>query len=107
MALRLALLASHYRTDREWTEGLLATAVDRLERWRAAAQLPAGPDAGPLLESVRRSLCHDLDTPAAIRSLDDWADAALDGSGNDTEVVDAQAPALFRDIADALLGIAL
>jgi hypothetical protein len=34
--------------------------------------------------------------------MDTWAQATLEGSA-----VDSDAPALFRDIADALLGIAL
>ncbi|NDB18175.1 MAG: cysteine--1-D-myo-inosityl 2-amino-2-deoxy-alpha-D-glucopyranoside ligase, partial [Actinobacteria bacterium] len=34
-ALRLALLNSHYRSDREWHDGLLSQAQERLARWRA------------------------------------------------------------------------
>ena len=35
MALRLALLDGHYRSDREWTGGRLPAAERRLARWRA------------------------------------------------------------------------
>ena len=38
-AIRLALLAGHYRSDREWTDDLLAAAQERLDRWRAAVAL--------------------------------------------------------------------
>jgi L-cysteine:1D-myo-inositol 2-amino-2-deoxy-alpha-D-glucopyranoside ligase len=36
MAIRLALLAHHYRSDWEWTDAVLAEAVDRLAKWRSA-----------------------------------------------------------------------
>ena len=42
MALRLALIADHYRGDRTWTDDLLKTAEDRLARWRAAAAADRG-----------------------------------------------------------------
>ncbi len=36
MAIRMALLAHHYRSDWEWTDGVLGDAQARLARWRAA-----------------------------------------------------------------------
>jgi L-cysteine:1D-myo-inositol 2-amino-2-deoxy-alpha-D-glucopyranoside ligase len=36
MAVRLALLAHHYRDDWDWTADALSEAADRLARWRAA-----------------------------------------------------------------------
>jgi L-cysteine:1D-myo-inositol 2-amino-2-deoxy-alpha-D-glucopyranoside ligase len=97
-ALRLALLAQDYRTDREWTAEQLATAEGRLSAWRVGAGRPTGPDGEQLLSAVRTALAADLDTPAALALVDAWA--AADGD-------DAQAPALVRDLTDALLGIAL
>jgi L-cysteine:1D-myo-inositol 2-amino-2-deoxy-alpha-D-glucopyranoside ligase len=51
MAIRLALLAHHYRSDWEWTDAVLAEAQSRLSRWRAAlaAAAPAAlsPAAAP------------------------------------------------------------
>ena len=101
-AVRLALLAGPYRTDRKWTAGQLDAAVGRLRRWRAAVALPAGPDAGPVLDRVRDRLADDLDTPAALTAVDRWAEAALLRGGPD-----AGAPALVRTLVDALLGVAL
>jgi L-cysteine:1D-myo-inositol 2-amino-2-deoxy-alpha-D-glucopyranoside ligase len=46
MAVRLAILAQHYRGDRDWTAPGLAAAQDRLARWRAAVNR-AGSGAGP------------------------------------------------------------
>jgi L-cysteine:1D-myo-inositol 2-amino-2-deoxy-alpha-D-glucopyranoside ligase len=101
-AVRLALLAGHYRTDRAWTADLLATAEARLARWRAAVALPAAPPAGDLVARLRTHLADDLDTPAALAAVDAWAGEALDRRGQDTA-----APAIARQAVDALLGVSL
>jgi L-cysteine:1D-myo-inositol 2-amino-2-deoxy-alpha-D-glucopyranoside ligase len=46
MAVRLALLAHHYRTDWEWTEAGVAEARARLARWRSAVSAGAAGSAG-------------------------------------------------------------
>ncbi|MGS2615672.1 cysteine--1-D-myo-inosityl 2-amino-2-deoxy-alpha-D-glucopyranoside ligase [Micromonospora sp. LZ34] len=102
MAVRLALLAGHYRSDRSWTDDLLTAAQERLGRWRRAAAAPAGPSGAEFLAGVRARLADDLDTPGVLALADEWAAAAL--AGTDT---DAAAPALFADTLDALLGIRL
>ena len=102
MALRLALLAGHYRTDREWTDDLRKQGELRLARWRAAVAAPAGPSADRLRAEVRARLGDDLDTPGALALVDDWADAVHAGSGTDPA-----APAAVRDLVDARLGVRL
>ena len=102
MAVRLALLDSHYRVDREWTGGRLPAAEGRLQRWRAAVTLPAGPDAHQVLARVRERLNNDLDTVGAISAIDDWVKLALSAGGGDVS-----APALVAALADALLGVQL
>lgn len=102
MAVRLALMAEHYRSDRPWTDELLKTAEARLARWRSAAGTPAGPPGEQLLRAVRDRLADDLDTPAAIHLIDTWADDALTWLGNDTT-----APAMMASIVDHLLGVRL
>jgi L-cysteine:1D-myo-inositol 2-amino-2-deoxy-alpha-D-glucopyranoside ligase len=98
MAIRLALLAHHYRSDWEWTDAVLAEARSRLSRWRAAtapaapsaaadvpgAGVPAAatpssgvPEAEDVLRTVRERLADDLDAPGALAVIDTWADAAL------------------------------
>ncbi|QJY48616.1 cysteine--1-D-myo-inosityl 2-amino-2-deoxy-alpha-D-glucopyranoside ligase [Pseudonocardia broussonetiae] len=101
-AIRIALLAGHYRTDRAWTAGLLDEANARLARWREAAALPAGPPADELLTQLRTHLADDLDTPRALAAVDAWAARALERRGTDGD-----APALVRDALDALLGVRL
>jgi L-cysteine:1D-myo-inositol 2-amino-2-deoxy-alpha-D-glucopyranoside ligase len=102
MALRLALLADHYRTDRQWTDEVRKQGEQRLARWRAAVAAPAGPPAADLLAGVRARLADDLDAPAALALVDGWVDVVLgDGGGDPT------APALVRAAVDALLGVRL
>jgi L-cysteine:1D-myo-inositol 2-amino-2-deoxy-alpha-D-glucopyranoside ligase len=123
-AIRLALLADHYRRDRDWTAELLRTARRRLAAWRAvlvdgetdrSAGSTGAPDASRVDEAhaadpttdssqlktlarLRRALALDLDTPAAIAAVDHYVAAHRPGD---------PAPALVRDAVEALLGIGL
>ncbi|TJZ43539.1 cysteine--1-D-myo-inosityl 2-amino-2-deoxy-alpha-D-glucopyranoside ligase [Streptomyces piniterrae] len=101
-AIRLALLAHHYRADWEWTDDVLSEAEARLARWRAAVSRPDGPPADALLEAVRNALADDLDSPTALASVDAWA-ADQDADGG----TDESAPGLVSRTVDALLGVAL
>jgi L-cysteine:1D-myo-inositol 2-amino-2-deoxy-alpha-D-glucopyranoside ligase len=68
MAVRLALLAHHYRSSWEWDEPMPA-ATARLDQWR---------DAGPgeaALDDVRAALDDDVDTPTALAAVDAAASA--------------------------------
>ncbi|MGW5137922.1 cysteine--1-D-myo-inosityl 2-amino-2-deoxy-alpha-D-glucopyranoside ligase [Nocardia beijingensis] len=101
-AIRLGLLAGHYRQDRMWTDALLEQAQRRLHLWREAAASPAGPSATDTVARLRQHLADDLDTPKALDAIDNWARQALDYGGQD-----ADAPALIATAVDALLGIRL
>ncbi len=102
MALRLALLADHYRTDRQWSDDLLKAAQTRLYRWREAVAAPRGPAGPATVLALRQALADDLDTPGALLVLDAWADGALAGEGSDPT-----APALVAGAVDGLLGVLL
>jgi L-cysteine:1D-myo-inositol 2-amino-2-deoxy-alpha-D-glucopyranoside ligase len=101
-AIRLGLLAGHYRTDRSWSDAALSEATARLQRWRDATALPAAPDATDVIARVRQYLADDLDTPKALAALDGWSIDALEYGGHDTE-----SPGLVATAIDALLGIKL
>ena len=127
MAIRLALVAHHYRSDWEWTGDVLAEAARRLDRWRAAVSpvpaagdsepgdtapagapdstAPAGgiPSAESVLTAVRERIADDLDAPGAVAAVDAWADAVR-ASPRGAARADAD---LVRDTVDALLGITL
>ena len=104
-AIRLALLAQHYRSDWEWTDDLLTAATARLERWTAwvAASTTASrvdgsaeaPEETELLRQLREVLSEDLDFPAALGVIDEAI-----ASGQAATAVDAAA-------INALLGIRL
>ncbi len=84
MAIRLALLSQHYRSDWEWTPALLAAARERLAAWRSAVARPAAPSAELLLADVRALLAEDLQAPAALEAVDVWAaddSSASEGAG--------------------------
>ncbi|HZP52370.1 cysteine--1-D-myo-inosityl 2-amino-2-deoxy-alpha-D-glucopyranoside ligase, partial [Actinocrinis sp.] len=49
MAIRLAILAHHYRADWEWFPADLQAAEQRLAKWRAAVSRPDAPSADVLL----------------------------------------------------------
>jgi L-cysteine:1D-myo-inositol 2-amino-2-deoxy-alpha-D-glucopyranoside ligase len=101
-AIRLGLLAGHYRADRSWSQQVLDEAAVRLHRWRTATSLPAGPDAADTIARVRQYLADDLNTPKALAALDAWATDALEYGGHDE-----QAPQLVVTAVDALLGVDL
>jgi L-cysteine:1D-myo-inositol 2-amino-2-deoxy-alpha-D-glucopyranoside ligase len=102
MAIRLSLLAHHYRTDWAWTPQGLTGAENRLALWRAGTAASSGPDAGALVERVRALLSDDLHAADAMDHIDTWAMNASSGTGNDTS-----APGLVADMCDALLGVRL
>ncbi len=100
MAIRLALLAAHYRADREWTADVLAAGQARLELWRKAFALPSARPAEATLARLRQHLADDLDTPKALAAVDSWAHQSLQYGGPD-----ADAGRLLHTAADALLGV--
>jgi L-cysteine:1D-myo-inositol 2-amino-2-deoxy-alpha-D-glucopyranoside ligase len=106
MAVRLALLAHHYRAEWEWTDDDLPAAVRRLERWRDAVSGNGGPDATATLDAVRAALATDLDAPAALAAVDAWAEAAL-RPGRDTAGDEEGAPGVVSRAVNALLGVRL
>ncbi|MCJ1694458.1 cysteine--1-D-myo-inosityl 2-amino-2-deoxy-alpha-D-glucopyranoside ligase [Rathayibacter caricis] len=94
-AIRLALLAHHYRSDWEWLPEDLPAAVERLGRWEASLAATGTASALEVLERLRVVLREDMDTPGAIALVDAVATTGVDD------------PALLRDTVDALLGIRL
>jgi L-cysteine:1D-myo-inositol 2-amino-2-deoxy-alpha-D-glucopyranoside ligase len=102
-AIRLAILAHHYRTDWSWTGTGFTAAKERLRDWREALALAPAGSAAPLLARMRDALSNDLDAPGALAAVDDWARAARQDGGNAA----AGDAALVSDAVDALLGVEL
>jgi L-cysteine:1D-myo-inositol 2-amino-2-deoxy-alpha-D-glucopyranoside ligase len=75
-AIRLAVVANHYRTPWDWDDAIMPAAADRLARWHAGG----AADGDSALDAARAALDDDLDTPAAVRAIDEAADAGKDVS---------------------------
>lgn len=106
MAIRLALLRHHYRSDWEWTDAELWDAVDTLADWRRALALGAGAPAGPVVEEVLAALADDLDAPRAVTAVDAWVRATL-GTEGLADTSDAEAAVGMLALLDAALGLAV
>ena len=102
-AIRLAILAHHYRSDWSWTEEGSEAAKADLAAWRQALAFAPAGSASALIAEMRAALAADLNAPAALAAVSRWAEQANAGetpaSGEDQ--------ALVRDAVDALLGIRL
>jgi L-cysteine:1D-myo-inositol 2-amino-2-deoxy-alpha-D-glucopyranoside ligase len=116
MAIRLALLGQHYREPWDWTDEIMAAAVDRLARWRGAlsgvrvGDLAGGADVvidggggsgadrpgTRVVAELRAALADDLNAPAALRSVDEWVRMGAPGERR-----------VVATAVDALLGIRL
>jgi L-cysteine:1D-myo-inositol 2-amino-2-deoxy-alpha-D-glucopyranoside ligase len=101
MEIRLALLAGHYRTNRDWTDQGLSDARLRLYMWREQLSRPAGPDATETIRKMREALADDLDSPTALHAVDEWCSLPRRGSDRPGE------PGIVGRAIDALLGIGI
>ncbi len=93
MAIRLAILSHHYRQEWEWTEIGLQEAITRLDLWRSAFTVEiSNPEVS---REIALALATDLDTPSALRIVDDWANsvaaspAGPSGGSSVAQTVDA------------------
>ncbi|XVX21973.1 cysteine--1-D-myo-inosityl 2-amino-2-deoxy-alpha-D-glucopyranoside ligase [Actinomycetota bacterium] len=102
MAIRLALLAHHYRTEWEWTDASLEGALERLDAWRKALSGNGAADPEPVVAAIRAALANDLDSPSALAAVDTWAETTSAGDESHVDGAGIVARAL-----DALLGVRL
>ena len=66
-AIRLAIVAHHYRAPWSWDKNIMPVAKERLETWIYAGSGDYG------LDEVRECLDNDLDTPQAVKTIDRFA----------------------------------
>ena len=102
MAIRLALLGQHYRSDWEWDSQVLERATRRLSAWRALRNIPATRPTEEIIAEMRRALRNDLDAPLALDIVDEWAAASIESGGKETDGYTRISSAV-----DALLGVKL
>lgn len=121
-AIRLGVFAGHYRSDRDWSDAVLADATRRLEHWRRAARAATAADvdreerdrrsdrADRVIAELREALSNDLDTPSALAAVDAWADEVLAGADADesgTAATYSGEGLRVAEAVDALLGVKL
>ncbi len=99
MAIRLALLSHHYRSDHMWVEGDLVLAESLLNDLRIALSRSEVAPTDGTIDELARCLANDLDTPGAIAELRNWLEDTNSGK------IGGSAGELSRAI-DTLLGIA-
>jgi L-cysteine:1D-myo-inositol 2-amino-2-deoxy-alpha-D-glucopyranoside ligase len=102
MAIRVALLGHHYRSDWEWTDAELTGAAERLAGWRNAVGHASAQQAEQLVAEVRAALADDLDAPRALAAVDAWAGSADNGTDGDGSGADT-----VRALLDSRLGVLL
>jgi L-cysteine:1D-myo-inositol 2-amino-2-deoxy-alpha-D-glucopyranoside ligase len=109
-AIRLLVLAHHYRQSWEYDPAELELAAARQARWTAAVSGNGGPATDAMVREVRAALTDDLDAPRALAAVDAWAEVALSygqpGGIEDRDVVEG-APGVAARAVDALLGVRL
>jgi L-cysteine:1D-myo-inositol 2-amino-2-deoxy-alpha-D-glucopyranoside ligase len=103
MAIRLAILQHHYRSDWEWRQADLERAEEWLEDWRVAVAQPRGAATAAVVQAVRDALADDLDAPAAAAAIRRWSVATNEGA----DLSEPGAGDVVRALVDARLGILL
>jgi len=100
MVIRHALLSEGYTEDRMWKSETLNSSVARVAVLRSAlARIEVAPTDN-LIDSVAEHIANNLDTPAALRELDQWATDTANGA------IGGSVGELSR-FMDAVLGLAL
>jgi L-cysteine:1D-myo-inositol 2-amino-2-deoxy-alpha-D-glucopyranoside ligase len=99
MAIRLALLSHHYRSDHMWTDTDLVNAEEFMDQLRIALSRMEVAPTDATINEIIAALSNDLDTPRAIKALRNWLIATNAGK------IGGSPGELSRAI-DTLLGIA-
>ena len=100
MVLRHALLSEKYDEDRMWSSQTLERSELRVSKVRSALSRIECAPTDEVINSISQSVANDLDTPTALKLLDDWALASFNGE------IGGSVGELSRFI-DAALGLAL
>jgi cysteine--1-D-myo-inosityl 2-amino-2-deoxy-alpha-D-glucopyranoside ligase len=104
-AIRLGVYLGHYRSDRDWSDKVLWAAEHRLVYWRMATTLASDEAAArALVQQIRSLLADDLNTPAAIKAIDEWADSCNAPAADPGDAI-TPAGSIVATAVDALMGV--
>jgi L-cysteine:1D-myo-inositol 2-amino-2-deoxy-alpha-D-glucopyranoside ligase len=98
VAIRLALILSHYRQDRSWSLEILDEAQDLISQLGSALSREVVPDYSALIDEIILALSQDLDTPKVFSLIRSWLKSV---DNKDARVN----PGALSRILDALLGL--
>jgi L-cysteine:1D-myo-inositol 2-amino-2-deoxy-alpha-D-glucopyranoside ligase len=98
VAIRHALLSSHYSSDRMWSDEILVRSENSIVVIREALARNYVSGTTQLIQEIIAALADDLDTPRALKAVETWAHNASDGNEPSGEIARA---------LDLLLGLAL
>jgi len=97
MAIRWALLQRHYREDYMWQRDETQIAQSELNNLISKLNQDEIPATDHLIEKIYACVGEDLNTPAAIKEINDWVNSKGSGGKRDELVA----------VLDGLLGIQL
>ena len=100
MILRWALLRGHYQKDRAWSTQLLDKSSIEVNLIRSALAQSEVAETKDVINSLIKDLSNNLDTPAALERLINWANSSKSNPSVN------QSGSMARAI-DSLLGLAL
>jgi L-cysteine:1D-myo-inositol 2-amino-2-deoxy-alpha-D-glucopyranoside ligase len=100
MAIRWALMKSHYRQDRMWSEEILVEAEKDIAQLNAVLSSGSCGSTDQLIQGIISAIADDLDTPKALSLINSWVNATTNQQAtNDTEDL--------LKVLDAVLGLKL
>lgn len=100
MAIRWALMESHYSRDRSWSSELLIESQGWIERLRISLAMMEVAPTSPVINEVISAQSDNLDSPRALVAVKDWIVATeAQSSGG--------APGELSRALDSILGLAL
>ena len=100
MILRWALLRGHYQKDRAWSTQLLDKSSIEVNLIRSALAQSEVAETKDVINSLIKDLSNNLDTPAALERLINWANSSKSNPSVNQSGLMARA-------IDSLLGLAL
>lgn len=100
MSLRWALLRGHYQKDRAWSTQLLDKSSIEVNLIRSALAQSEVAETKDVINSLIQDLSNNLDTPAALERLINWANSSKSNPSVNQSGLMARA-------IDSLLGLAL
>ena len=100
MAIRWALMESHFSTDRSWSQSLLEEASDWIIRLRRALSMMETAPTDEVIEEIIEAQSENLNTPRSLAAIKKWIQISESGSNGGT-------PGELSRALDSLLGLAI